>query len=204
MANEDLEFLISQHADGMLDPARADEIERLIASDADARAIWLEHRRVNQLVRAAPDLPRLDWDRVAGMISSHIDQAESAERERVIRLPVGRWAAVGHWSVRVAAVAALLLVGIFIRQAGRTTPTGGLSAPVLARVIEVQVPAATEVAVAPINRVLQVSIVPAPADVPTGRFEAVAFDPWEASDVRIVVAAGPQRSRADPFDGFGY
>lgn len=192
MVSEEMEFLISQHADGVLDPARAAEVDRLLTGDAEARAVWLEHRRVTEVLRAGAPLPALDWDRVADAISSTIAEAEAAERERVYRLPVGRWAA------RVAAVAAVLAIGLFARRAGEEGPAA--PTPPLARVIEVQVPAATETLAA--SRVMQVSIVPAAAEAPEAWLALAFADLQESNGPRIVIAAGPERPQSDPFEGY--
>ena len=189
MVNPETEFLISQHADGVLDPARADEVEALLNRDSEARAAWLAHRRLGQVLKAGTAPPALDWDRVAESISSHIAEAEAEAREQAYRLPVGRWA------VRVAAVAAVLAIGVFVRRAGESV------APVtpLARVMQVAVAAPTETA--PAGRVMQVSIGAPPADTP-GNFDLLATEDRVAPRPRIVVAAGPHRPQTDPFDGY--
>jgi anti-sigma factor RsiW len=73
MISERLEFLISQHADGRLLPADAQELEAELAESADARRVLEEYQELNDLLRrTSPTLPAIQWDRFAGCISRNI------------------------------------------------------------------------------------------------------------------------------------
>lgn len=197
MKQDELEFLISQYVDGTLDADRSAALRARLEADESARAMLLEHRRTSEVVRAHAGLPKnIDWDRVAGLISDHIDDTLAAEREQAYRLPVGRWAS------RAAAVAAVLLVGLVVQRAFRP---GELSVPgpggPLARVIEVAGPVAESAGPGVGAPVIEVAVAPPPA--------AVAEEAWLAMEIlrpdmsRLLVAGGGASSRrpADLFDG---
>jgi anti-sigma factor RsiW len=81
MEHDDLEFLISQYADGTLEEADRGTVERALESDAGARAMLDEHRALTRLVRAAP-LPEVRWDRLAETISGAIDDEMESRMRR--------------------------------------------------------------------------------------------------------------------------
>ena len=73
MANEQLEFLISQYADGTLPEDQRIELESRLAGDAEVQALLAEDRSLTDLLRSQP-LPEVRWDRLAESISGAIDQ----------------------------------------------------------------------------------------------------------------------------------
>lgn len=81
MASEELEFAISQYADGTLTEEQRLALESRLAEDPEAQAMLAEDRSLTDLLRSAP-LPEVRWDRLAESISSAIDQQEE---ERVAR-----------------------------------------------------------------------------------------------------------------------
>jgi anti-sigma factor RsiW len=81
MANEQLEFLISQYADGTLPEERRVELESRLADDAEARAMMADDRSLTELLRSAP-LPDVQWDRLAESISGAIEQQLQERADR--------------------------------------------------------------------------------------------------------------------------
>jgi anti-sigma factor RsiW len=75
MASEQLQFQISQYADGTLPEDHRIELERLLADDTDAQALLADDRSLTDLLRSAP-LPAVRWDRLAESISAAIDQQQ--------------------------------------------------------------------------------------------------------------------------------
>ena len=101
MIDDLLEFRISQYADGTLPAAEVAEIEAIVASDAEARALFEEYRKLDVAVkREAPKLPDVKWDRLAAHISSAVAEEDRATTSYPIR----------NWWVRSAAVAAIVAI----------------------------------------------------------------------------------------------
>ena len=80
---QDLEFTISQYLDGTLSPADRTALERHLESDADARTMLDEYRRLNVAMKAMP-LPAFQWDALSRSISAAVDAAH----ERRSRNPI--------------------------------------------------------------------------------------------------------------------
>ncbi|MEO6434377.1 MAG: hypothetical protein ABIP55_01270 [Tepidisphaeraceae bacterium] len=108
MISEDLEFQISQYADGTLPGEEAAALESTLASDAEARALVEAYRKVDVLLKRELPLPQMNWDRLAGHISAAVAQEEvaanDANRSYRIAWPV--------WSRLAIAAMVLLAVGL--------------------------------------------------------------------------------------------
>lgn len=78
MASEELEFLISQYADGTLAEEQRLALEHRLANDPEAQALLAEERSLTDTLRQAP-MPEVRWDRLAESISTAINQ-ETEER----------------------------------------------------------------------------------------------------------------------------
>ena len=102
MTRDELEFAISQYLDGTLAEAEVSALEERLATDAEARAILAEYRRLDTVLKAAPR-PALDWEALGDRISQAV--AEQEPPAQSYRL---------HWvkTVSVLAVAAAVLVAI--------------------------------------------------------------------------------------------
>lgn len=74
MASEELEFSISQYADGTLADEQRVALESRLADDPEAQALLAEDRSLTDLLRSAPT-PEVRWDRLAESISAGIDRA---------------------------------------------------------------------------------------------------------------------------------
>lgn len=81
MANEQLEFLISQYADGTLPEEQRIEVEGRLADDAATQALLADDRALTDLLRSGP-LPHVRWDRLAESISGAIDQQLQQQADR--------------------------------------------------------------------------------------------------------------------------
>src|SRR5215217_7013902 len=105
MIDEQLEFRISQYADGTLPAAEVAALEMTLASDADARALLDEYRALDASLKRDLPLPEIKWDRLA----EHLSGAVAEEDRATTSLPITRgggafWRGVGF------AVAAMVLI----------------------------------------------------------------------------------------------
>jgi anti-sigma factor RsiW len=102
MDREQLEFRISQYADGTLPAAEVAALEATLASDAQARALLEDFRKVDAALKTTElPLPTVNWDRLA----EHISSAVADEDRATTSVPIRAW-----WIRRVAMAAAVLIV----------------------------------------------------------------------------------------------
>lgn len=103
MIAEQLEFQISQYADGTLSPAETQALDQILRGDAEARKLLADYRQLNARLARSAALPSLRWDRLADRISSNI----SAQQTRPMTLAIaGR---ISTWSAGLKIAAAMLL-----------------------------------------------------------------------------------------------
>jgi len=119
VTRDELEFAISQYLDGALAEAEVSALEERLATDAEARAMLAEYRRLEIVLKAAPR-PALDWEALGDRITQAVaGQEPPAQSYRL------------HWvkTVSVLAVAATVLVavgfGIRLLQPGPTDRPNG-------------------------------------------------------------------------------
>lgn len=110
MCEEELQYAISQYVDGVLPADQAAALEERFATDAIARQLLAEYRRMDALMDVALPMPEVDWDRMAGKISAAVDQSGFAPGMLPVaeEVPVYRMSWVGLW--KPVALAASLLV----------------------------------------------------------------------------------------------
>ena len=101
MISEELEFRISQYADGSLPAEEVDALEAALASDAEARAMLADYRKLDTQLKRQFVLPAMNWERLAG----HLSDAVAAADERAYASSPMR---IGNW-VRVAIAAMVVL-----------------------------------------------------------------------------------------------
>ena len=101
MNREQLEFQISQYADGTLPAAEVAALEATLANDAEARALLEEFRKLDTIVKTSEmPLPTVDWDRFA----DHLSRAVADEDRATTSIPIR-----ARWVKRVAIAAAVVL-----------------------------------------------------------------------------------------------
>jgi anti-sigma factor RsiW len=107
MIAEDVEFQISQYADGTLGAGERASIDALLNADPQARQMLAEYRRLNvQLAQLR--LPEIKWDKLAENISDSILSSPRPAEQTDRRLIAGRigWTA---WSGGLRVAAAILI-----------------------------------------------------------------------------------------------
>lgn len=114
MLPEELEFRLTEYLDGSLPPDQRPQIERILAQNPAARAQLHEYRRLDGFLRDAMPVPMIDWDRLAGKISSAIDNRRTGAG--VFRLP-------RFWIPAAAALAASVALGLAIASYMRPIQT---------------------------------------------------------------------------------
>jgi anti-sigma factor RsiW len=158
MISEDLEFQISQYADGTLSAAELNSVEALLQSNPQAREMLAEYRQVDlQLgtLRIGPAAgPVVRWDEFAGSIADRIsDESGSSEAHSV----AGRIGFAGaRW--RIAAAVLVCFTGAIVAR--HAMHQSVVTAPVAPTVVEVAGPQ-VEIAKAP--SVQDVSVGPSAA-----------------------------------------
>ena len=101
MIDEQLEFQIAQYADGTLPAAERAALEQVLATDAQARALLDEYRRLDASLKRELPLPVINWDRLAAHLSDAV--ADEDRATTTIAWPLRNWG-------KLAAAAAILLV----------------------------------------------------------------------------------------------
>ena len=196
MTSDELEFSISQYADGTLPAGQRPAVDAALAADPAARRVLAEYRRLNQLLAAPP--AGVDWDRLAAHLSAAVDDERADER-------LARPAVAGRigpawrspWRIGSVAAAAAMAVTVGLlahhgRPAGTPVPAG--RQVVEAAVAEVTGPGVESATVPP---EAQVTIGPSPA------LAARAGSGRYAEDVisrtpRVVIAGAEAVSGAGP------
>src|SRR5437867_420636 len=103
MDREQLEFRISQYVDGTLSAADVAALEATLASDAEARALLEDFRKIDGTFKSTPlPLPAVNWERLAESISAAIAEEDRATTSIPIRA----------WRVRRVAIAAAVLIAV--------------------------------------------------------------------------------------------
>src|SRR5579862_1628357 len=110
MSSEELEFSISQYIDGTLSPAERVALERILAENAQAKALLDEYRRLDVVLKA-PQIPNLNFEFLATSISSAIDDAEEEQASRY-RMPA--WIRSAALPLTLAA-SILIVAGVGLR-----------------------------------------------------------------------------------------
>jgi anti-sigma factor RsiW len=103
MTRDELEYAISQYLDGTLMPLERDAVEEHLASEADARAILEEYRKLNSALKMSLPEPVIAWDRLAAEISRGLQGEET---------PIHHYALHQSKWVRGLAIAASLLLAV--------------------------------------------------------------------------------------------
>ena len=191
MEETQLEFLISQYADGTLDAEQAAALEAVLRADPVARAMLAEHRRVNVLLASHTPVPVVKFERLGKAISDRIDRPDA---DQTIVAPQFAYA---RWFGAAAMIAASVVIGLMIFRSGPTSePQGdGLVVGGGPRVIEVAVPS-VETAQAP-----AVALVTLDAPTNVALFTSLSWQELSPAGARIVVSAGEPPLAPDALSG---
>ena len=100
MIDEQIEFRISQYAEGTLPAAEIAALEATLASDADVRALLEEYRALDVVLKRDLPLPDVKWDRLA----DHLSRAVAEEDQATTTYVMTRAARWGRIAVAVAAI----------------------------------------------------------------------------------------------------
>jgi anti-sigma-K factor RskA len=151
MIDEQLEFAISQYADGTLPVRQHAALEARLTADPALMALLEEYRQLGNAMKVADPLPAIQWDRLTSHLSDCVAQTE-AEPVHVYQMP---------WVRRVAgmAIAACLAVVIGVSFDRHSTPKA-----VVVPMVAGQLAVAGPVADAPAGAVVsEIAIGPSPA-----------------------------------------
>ena len=103
MFDEQLEFQIAQYADGTLPAGERAALERVLADNADARALLDEYRRLDATLKREMPAPAMDWDKLA----AHLSDAVAAEDRATTTIA---WP-LRHAGKLAAAAAVIIVIG---------------------------------------------------------------------------------------------
>jgi anti-sigma factor RsiW len=72
MMTEQLEFLLSQYADGTLPAEQRAEVELRLAEDEEARSVLAEYRKLDEALVTSRGAPAVQWDEFAAQIGDAV------------------------------------------------------------------------------------------------------------------------------------
>ena len=182
MTDEDLEFSISQYADGTLPADGRAAVEAVLAADPAARAALAEHRRLTALLAVPP--AGVDWDRLASRLSAGV-----ADGDRGVAGRIGRaWL---PW--RIGAVAAAAAVAVTVGLLAHRGRPGAAVRPVRvdAPAVAIVTGPAVETGTGPAEA--QVTIGPSPALAARGESWRYAEGVVTRPSTATIAAAEPGR-----------
>jgi hypothetical protein len=138
MTSEALEFLISQYADGTIDPAQRATVEAILAQSAEARRLLAEQGELDTALRTAvPALPELDWAAWTSEISAATSQLAPPASQSFRIGPLA-------WPARLAMAASILIalgLAILATRDNSATRPESVAGDSLASLVDVQGPA---------------------------------------------------------------
>ena len=152
MTADELEFSLSQYADGTLPDGERSAVEAVLAVDPAARRAVDEHRRLNDLLLSPPG--DVNWDRLATFLSASMSEADGVAGRIVParRFPLWRSGAIA------AAAAVAVTVGLLAHRGRPSSPAVG---PVPSDAVAIVTGPAVESGTGPVEAL--VTIGPSPA-----------------------------------------
>src|SRR5688572_19511956 len=102
MIPEELEFRISQYADGTLPSDDAAALEEILRGDAEAQATLESYRKLDATLKRSMPLPAMNLDRLAEHLSDAV-----AESDRPMTIKLFTWTRAAG-----VAIAAMILIAI--------------------------------------------------------------------------------------------
>lgn len=119
MTSDEIEFLIVQHVDGTLSADEAARLDAVLSTDAAARSLLDEHRRLAMALRATPGAS-VDVDWLSAQIASRIDDEAEIEASRSYKMP--RWSLLAPMLAAAGLMITLTLGVVFHRDDGDAIP----------------------------------------------------------------------------------
>ena len=121
MTGDELEFALSQYHDGTLGPVERAAVDEVLASDAGARAMLGEIGRLDALIKRAPAVPEIAWEKLQARISGAIGEVAAPA---VPTFKIGNWTRVIGGVVALAAAVAIV-VSVTLRNQSAKPQSGG-------------------------------------------------------------------------------
>ena len=146
MIDDNLQFALSQYADGTLAETQRGAVEQLLVHDAEARQTVAEYRRLSMLLAASVrPLPSVDWPRLTQQISGAIDRSHSipgtaaigAEQAASEAYSVAWGRGPLLWAIAASLVIASSLVWLSLQQSSKVTPALAITPPAIIEPIQV-------------------------------------------------------------------
>lgn len=184
MIDEQLEFQISQYADGTLPAAETAALEEELAEDAEARQLLEEYRALNGMIERELAAPEMNWERLGAHISAVVAQEDAAANDAKQSYRIA-WPTWGRVAIAAMVLIAVGLAFLHLRPRGGQTVVvvGPPPAPELAPVVVVTGPAAER---APGEVIEIVSI--QPSALASNRYRPADDVVYRAP--RVVIASG--------------
>jgi len=104
---EELEFVLSQYADGTLPAAQRDAVEKRLLDDPATLAELEKYRKLDDLLRGSMPLPPIEWEALADRISAEVFAPPA---------PLRLFKSPRAWIGSAAAVAACLLIAVGVAR----------------------------------------------------------------------------------------
>jgi len=191
MNADNLEYLVSQYADGSLSALEVADVEKALAAQPEARELLQQYRTLDGALRAMP-LPAVRWEALTAHLSNAVAAHGEPEPQVATKVYAMPWVrSVARWSI-AAAVLLATGVGIHAYRAQRLTVAkltpDRVHVEQFARIEGPQAEASTGQAVA------DVEIGPPPALADGGRRE---WQDWGSAEAvvtgapRVIIASGP-------------
>ena len=112
MTTDQLEFSISQYLDGTLSADEQAALEERLATDSQARELFAEYQKLNDVVKSAMPMPAIDWSSFSQQVSSAVAREEAPVK--TFKLP---FAWIGS-AIALAAGVAIAFGIFFFRDHG--------------------------------------------------------------------------------------
>lgn len=103
MIDEQLEFLISQYADGSLPESERALVELRLLNNPEARALLEEYRALDASLKSSMVLPAVNWERLAEHLSEVVAEQEETRAATVL----GRIGTFGRLAIAACVVLAV-------------------------------------------------------------------------------------------------
>ena len=193
MIDEQLEFQISQYADGSLPESERALVELRLLSSTEARDLLTEYQSLDASLKSAMPLPAVNWNRFADHLSDVVDEHREARATTVL----GR---IGNWGRLAVAACVVLAVGGVALWTQSDAPSGtgtSIVTNIPAPPAPVTPPASTQVPpTAPARVIVRGPTAEAPASPPVvvvrvGASPRAIEDNWRVAEG---VVTGPSRA----------